>query len=245
MIIICAQPLFLDNYSTDTFESLNLRHRFALTRTGSGDVNHRATLNAFRADILSFLVGDVSEQGKMKFQKVSLANIARKCHVLENPLLAALQRINVQPFMRGEVPCFAVGFSSKILFSGQYGKTDVFARGCDGEVGRYLFSIKEATGRVAFFFERMQPDTQERRWRCTEEIIYFFDGQILDVVSLVHDCLTHGCLNDVWQRLCVLARTNRPRTKIRNPEGDVRALIRQNRNRLHRVGGPLYLQNFD
>ena len=105
--------------------------------------------------------------------------------------------------------------------------------------------LLQETGRVALFFERMQPDTQERRWRCTDEIIHFFVGQILDVVSLVHDCLSHGCLDDVWQRLCVLVRTDRSRTEIRYPAGEVLAQINSNRNRLHRPSGPLYLQNFD
>lgn len=194
---------------------------------------------------MNFLAGNVRKYKDIKFKKVSLAKIARKCCILEDRLLSALQMLNVQPAMRGEVACFSVSFSSKIILSSQHGKSDVFARGRKGDVGRFLFSIKGVSGEVILFFEKMQRDVQERIWRCTDMIRFLPLNQINDVVSMVHDCRTHGCLRDVFQRLSDLVPIDQSHTKIRKPSDEIITLINSNRSRLHRARGPLFIQNFE
>ena len=234
----------LDNYSTDTFEGLNYWHRNALTRIGSGDINERATVNAFRSNVLDSLVPEVSREPVHKISFSSIARISQKTCMPEASLLASFESAGVLPVQRNNNFQFGVLFSSKYIRSNQFRSTDVFVQTVDRRIGRFLFAVNNSSTNILVFCEELQQTRLLSQWKCINEIFHIHSNEIADVVSLVHDCKNQGCLDRAWSEISVLVRDNANTTVFRTPSEELKRKISSCKGRLHRTHGPFYLQNF-
>lgn len=175
------------------------------------------------------------------------------CCIAKGHLLNTFRCENVRPLSDRQK--YAINYSPKVLRAKQYGKTDyVFMRlRNDDVIGRYLFSTKNSSGILKCFFELVLRTPHNNLWKCSELIKSCDIGKVQDVVSLIHHCREHGCLDKVLRnrQSSASSATSRASTESQvrrrrspKPSTELMLVIKSCGNRFHRASGPYYIGNF-